>query len=91
MRKEAKDHGAGGRIAGALLAGDLVVITEDTVTRGTSLLEAARVVRDYGAEVLLLLAVVDRGGAAEAMASQEGWAFDALFRAPDLGFAYEGA
>jgi orotate phosphoribosyltransferase len=91
VRKEAKDHGAGGRIAGALLAGDLVVITEDTVTRGTSLLEAARVVRDYGAEVLLLLAVVDRGGAAEAMASQEGWAFDALFRAPDLGFAYEGA
>ena len=68
-----------------------MVITEDTVTRGTSLLEAARVVRDFGAEVILLLAVVDRGGTAGAMASEEGWKFDALFSATDLGFEYEGA
>ena len=91
VRKEVKDHGAGGRIAGSLKPGDRVVITEDTVTRGTSLLEAARVVRDFGAEVILLLAVVDRGGTAGAMASEEGWKFDALFSAPDLGFEYEGA
>ena len=91
VRKEVKDHGVGGRIAGCLLPSDRVVVTEDTVTRGTSLLEAARVVRDVGAEVVLLLAVVDRGGTAAAMAAHEGWAFDALFRAPDLGFAYEGA
>jgi orotate phosphoribosyltransferase len=91
VRKEVKDHGAGGRIAGSLRVGDRVVITEDTVTRGTSLLEAAKVVRDFGAEVVLLLAVVDRGGTARAMAGDEGWAFDALFSAPDLGFDYEGA
>src|SRR6476660_6369653 len=40
VRKEAKDHGVTGRIAGALQEGDRVVITEDTVTRGTSLMEA---------------------------------------------------
>lgn len=91
VRKETKDHGAGGRIAGRLLPGDRVVITEDTVTRGTSLLEAARVVREVGAIPVLLLAVVDRGGTAAAMAAEEGWAFDALFRAPDLGFDFEGA
>ena len=91
VRKEVKDHGAGGRIAGSLLTSDRVVITEDTVTRGTSLLEAARVVRDYGATVVLLLAVVDRGGTVAAMAAEEGWEFDALFSAPDLGFDYEGA
>jgi len=91
VRKEVKDHGAGGRIAGALQPGDKVVITEDTVTRGTSLLEAARVARDFGAEVILLIAVVDRGGTAAAMAAQEGWPFAALFTAPDLGFSYEGA
>jgi orotate phosphoribosyltransferase len=90
VRKEVKDHGAGGRIAGSLLQTDVVVITEDTVTRGTSLLEAAHVVREYGAQVVLLLAVVDRGGTAAAMAQKEGWAFDALFSAPDLGFDYEG-
>jgi orotate phosphoribosyltransferase len=90
VRKEVKDHGAGGRIAGALERGDRVVITEDTVTRGTSLMEAARVVREFGADVVLLLAVVDRGGTVAAMAAAEGIAFDALFSAPDLGFSYEG-
>jgi orotate phosphoribosyltransferase len=91
VRKQVKDHGVGGRIAGRLLVDDVVVITEDTVTRGTSLLEAARVVRDFGATVVVLLAVVDRGGTAAAMAADEGWEFDALFSAPDLGFDYEGA
>lgn len=91
VRKEVKDHGAGGRIAGSLLPGDRVVVTEDTVTRGSSLLEAAKVIRDFGAEVVLLLAVVDRGGTVEAMAGAEGIPFVALFSAPDLGFSYEGA
>ena len=91
VRKEAKDHGAGGRIAGRLSPSDKVVITEDTVTRGTSLIEAARVVRDFGAEVVQIIAVVDRGGTAAAMAAAEGWPFTAIFTAPDLGFDYEGA
>jgi orotate phosphoribosyltransferase len=91
VRKEAKDHGGGGRIAGALDPGDRVVITEDTVTRGTSLLEAAHAVRDAGAEPVLLVAVVDRGGTVEAMAAAEGLPFRALLTAPDLGFDYEGA
>ena len=91
VRKEVKDHGAGGRIAGTLQQHDRVVITEDTVTRGTSLLDAARVVHDVGAEVVLILALVDRGGTATAMAAREGLRFEALFSAPDLGFPFEGA
>jgi orotate phosphoribosyltransferase len=91
VRKEAKDHGGGGRIAGALDPGDRAVITEDTVTRGTSLLEAAHAVREAGADPVLLVAVVDRGGTVEAMAAAEGLPFRALFTAPDLGFDYEGA
>ena len=91
VRKEAKDHGGGGRIAGALEVGDRVVVTEDTVTRGTSLLEAAHAVQAAGAEVVLLVAVVDRGGTAGAMAAAEGLPFRAILTAPDLGFDYEGA
>lgn len=90
VRKEAKDHGGGGRIAGALDAGDRVVVAEDTVTRGTSLLEAARAVRQAGAEPVLLLAVVDRGGTAATLAAAEGLPFRALVTAPELGFPYEG-
>jgi len=91
VRKEVKDHGGGGRIAGSLRPGDRVVVTEDTVTRGTSLIEAAQVITDAGAQVVLLLAVVDRGGTVRAMAAEHGWPFEAIFSAEDLGFDYEGA
>jgi orotate phosphoribosyltransferase len=90
VRKEAKDHGGGGRIAGALDPGDKVVVTEDAVTRGTSLLEAAHAVTAAGAEPVLLVALVDRGGTVGAMAAAEGLAFKAVVSAPDLDLPYEG-
>lgn len=90
VRKEVKDHGGGGRIAGALQQGDKAVITEDAVTRGISMLEAAAVVRDAGAEPILLLTVVDRGGTVAAMAAEYDLPLVALVTALDLGFQYEG-
>jgi orotate phosphoribosyltransferase len=89
VRKETKDHGAGGRLAGALEPGDRVAITEDAVTRGVSMLEAAEVVRECGAEPVLLVPVVDRGGTVAALAAEAGIALRALVTAPDLGFPYE--
>jgi orotate phosphoribosyltransferase len=89
VRKEAKDHGGGGRVAGALDPGDKVVVTEDTVTRGTSLMQAVEAVREAGAQVVLALAVVDRGGTATALLGKEGVPFRALLGAPDLGFDYD--
>lgn len=91
IRKEAKDHGVAGRLAGPLLPGDKVVITEDTVTRGTSPMEAVQVVRDLGAEPVMILVVVDRGGSCAALAEAAGIEFRALVTAPELGFGYEGA
>jgi orotate phosphoribosyltransferase len=88
IRKEAKDHGVMGRVAGALQPGDTVVLTEDTVTRGTSLMEAAEVVRAYGAHPVAMVVIVDRGGTCAALAAKAGIAFHALLTAPDLGFEY---
>lgn len=90
VRKQVKDHGGGGRIAGMLLAGDRAVITEDTVTRGTSMLEAVTEVRGAGAEVILAVALVDRGGSAERLLGAMGVEFKAIFSANELGFDYEG-
>jgi orotate phosphoribosyltransferase len=90
VRKEEKDHGGGGRIAGALEPGDRVAITEDAVTRGVSMLEAAEVVRAAGAVPVLLMPVVDRGGTVTALAAAHDLPVVALVTAPDLGFAYEG-
>jgi orotate phosphoribosyltransferase len=88
VRKEAKDHGVKGRIAGALQEGDRVVITEDTVTRGTSLMEAAEVVREFGAVPVLITVIVDRGGTCAAMAEAAGIPFIPMLTAPDLGFEF---
>src|SRR5690606_19068818 len=90
VRKEEKDHGAGGRIAGALEPGDRVAIVEDAVTRGVSMLEAADVVEAAGATVAVLLPVVDRGGTVAALAAERGYPLVPLVTAPDLGFPYEG-
>jgi orotate phosphoribosyltransferase len=88
VRKEAKDHGVTGRIAGALQEGDRVVITEDTATRGTSLMEAVDVVRACGATPVLITVIVDRGGTCAAMAAHAGIPFIPMLTAPDLGYPF---
>jgi orotate phosphoribosyltransferase len=90
IRKEAKDHGVAGRLAGALQPGDRVAVVEDTVTRGASPMEAAAVIRELGAEPVLVMPIVDRGGTCGAMAEAAGIGFIPLVTAPELGFAFEG-
>ena len=87
VRKEAKDHGVMGRLAGAIQPGDRVVITEDTTTRGTSLMEAVEVVREFGAEAVLATLIVDRGDTCAAMCAEAGVPYAPLLTARDLGFA----
>ena len=60
VRKEAKSHGTGKVIEGAFEPGDRVVIIEDVITSGGSALRAVDAVRAAGAEILGVLAVVDR-------------------------------
>jgi len=87
VRKEAKGHGVKGRLAGALQPRDRVVITEDTTTRGTSLIEAVDVVRAYGAEPVLVSLIVDRGDTCAAMCEAAGVEYAPLLTCYDLGFA----
>ncbi len=88
VRKEAKDHGITGRLAGALVPGDRVAIVEDTVTRGTSLFEAVEVVRSFGAEPIFITVIVDRGGTCAQMAKDAGIEYLPLLSAPDLGYDF---
>ena len=88
VRKETKQGGITGRIAGALEPGDRVLVTEDTTTRGTSLIEAAEQVAAYGAQPVWMTVIVDRGGTCAAMAADRGIDYRPLLTAPDLGFGY---
>ncbi len=66
VRAATKDHGTGRRIEGPPLGeGTRVVLVEDTITTGTSLLSAVEAVRESGLVVDTVICLVDReeGGA----------------------------
>ncbi len=90
IRKEPKDHGPGGMIAGVLESTDSALLVEDASSRGTSMLAAALAVREMGASVAYALAVVDRGGTAKDVLGQYGIEFRALLTAEDLDLPFEG-
>jgi len=71
-RKEAKDHGEGGSIVGAPLAGR-VLIVDDVITAGTAIRESVDIIRGHGATPAAVLIALDRQerGAGERSAVQE--------------------
>jgi len=84
-RKEAKDHGEGGQIVGAALAGR-VVIVDDVITDGAAKREAIELIRAHGAEPVAVLIALDRmeRGQGEASAVQE---LQARFGVPVVAIA----
>lgn len=58
-RKEAKNHGEGGSLVGAPLAGRVVII-DDVITAGTSVRESVEIIRAAGAEPVAVLIALDR-------------------------------
>ena len=84
VRKQAKEYGTGNRIEGRLSAGDRVVALEDIATTGQSALDAVEALREAGAVVDRVLAVVDRQeGARERLAEAE-VELDAVVTAAEL-------
>jgi orotate phosphoribosyltransferase len=71
-RKETKDHGEGGCIVGAPLAGR-VLIVDDVISAGTSVRESVNVIRAAGATPAGVLIALDRQerGQGELSAAQE--------------------
>ena len=60
VRKQAKDHGLGKLIEGAIQAGDRALIVDDVLTSGGSLLKAVTSTRQEGLLVTHALVIVDR-------------------------------
>lgn len=59
-RKEVKDHGEGGRLVGASMAGRRVVVVDDVVTDGTAKREAFETITAAGGEVVGVILALDR-------------------------------
>ncbi len=72
-RKEAKDHGEGGSLIGAPLAGKRVLIVDDVITAGTAIREAIEIICGAGGipcGVLIALDRQERSGDSEMSATE---------------------
>ena len=61
VRSGAKDHGRQNQIEGKLLPGQKVVVIEDLISTGGSVLEVVDVLREAGAEVLGVVSIFTYG------------------------------
>lgn len=85
VRKALKSHGMQRLIEGFDVAGQRVLVVEDTSTTGGSALQAVTAVREAGATVVGVATVVDRAtGAAEAIEA-EGVPYRSILGLGDLG------
>ncbi len=85
IRNQKKEYGTAKQLEGVLERGDRVTIIEDVATTGGQALEAAKVIRELGGEVLKIIATIDRLEGARQNIEAAGIAFDALFTVHDLG------
>jgi orotate phosphoribosyltransferase len=88
VRKEAKGHGAGGRMAGAVCPDDRVLVVDDAVTTGGSTLQAVEAIWGFGAVVVGAACLLDRGGELGPALVRLGIPFFPVLGAPDLGFEF---
>ncbi len=61
VRSGAKDHGRGNQIEGRLEKGQKVVVVEDLISTGGSVIEVVNVLREAGAEVLGIASIFTYG------------------------------
>ena len=61
VRSGAKDHGRGNQIEGRLEQGQKVVVVEDLISTGGSVIEVVNVLREAGADVLGIVSIFTYG------------------------------
>lgn len=86
VRKEAKGHGTGQYVEGLanVKAGDSVVMLEDVVTTGGSVLTACERVKAAGLNVIGICAVLDREEGGREKLEAAGYSLSAIFTRKEL-------
>jgi orotate phosphoribosyltransferase len=87
VRNQKKDYGTSKLVEGVLNAGETVLIVEDVLTTGGQVLEAAKSLKDAGAKIDRIVAVIDRMEGARQNIESAGYVFEALFTTADLGIS----
>ncbi|WP_205660586.1 orotate phosphoribosyltransferase [Amycolatopsis antarctica] len=87
VRKSAKTHGLQRRIEGLEVAGQRVLVVEDTTTTGASPLAAVDALTEAGASVIGVATIVDRATGAREVIEERGLPYRHLLGLDDLGLA----
>ncbi|RMH11801.1 MAG: orotate phosphoribosyltransferase [Planctomycetota bacterium] len=87
VRNAKKDYGTARQLEGRLERGERVIFVEDVATTAGQALEAVAVLREAGAEVLAVIATVDRLEGARENVESAGLIFESLFTVRDLGIS----
>ena len=85
VRDETKAHGARKQVEGAVKPGARVVVFDDTVSTGGSLLGAMDAIQAFGCEVVTVLCVLDRHQGGSDEVRNRGVPFRALLEADQDG------
>ena len=84
VRKKAKDYGTRKLAEGGEVAGRKLVIVEDVVTSGGQILMSAKDLRELGAEISIVLCVIDREAGGTESLAREGLELRPLYRVSEL-------
>lgn len=86
VRKEAKQHGTRQQIEGPpLKPGQRVVVVDDVITTGGSVIKAVEAVRAIGCKVVKAIALVDRQEGGTQTLEEMGVPVEPIFTAADFG------
>lgn len=85
VRKEPKKHGTQKWIEGPLKKGDKVVIVDDVVTTGSSILKAIEKTQEHGCKIVKVISIVDRNSKLNDLIKQKGYSYEPIFNLEDLG------
>lgn len=84
IRKQEKTYGTGKIIEGNFKKGDKVIIFDDVVTSGGSILKGAAEVEKAGGSVIGVMAIIDREEGGREMIETAGYPFSSIFTKRDL-------
>src|SRR5436309_3475453 len=84
IRNQKKDYGTAKQIEGVLNAGDTIMIVEDVLTTGGQVLDAVETLKQAGAKIQRIVAVIDRMEGARQNIEKAGIVFESLFTSKDL-------
>jgi orotate phosphoribosyltransferase len=85
VRKQAKGYGTDSGFEGEIFPGERITVLEDVLTTGSEAIRSATALREFGVEVVEILAVVDREEGAAANIEAAGFRYRPLFTRTRLG------